>query len=170
MYMGTMLTSWKVWLGAQFLKWTGKPRQAVALVNGFKAFCVQNTVGCVKCVLPATQGRVCRPPPAHNKNQPPVVDGVPHAATHWLSTALCVLVGLTRLNTCGMLATREVMWAPLLLSCRYARSIVSCMDHGRELEASIVPAERKDWQCVWQERPGMCWEDYSYTSLTGTAG
>jgi hypothetical protein len=38
-----MITRAKVWGAVQLLKWSGKPRQAAALVNGFKAFCVQNT-------------------------------------------------------------------------------------------------------------------------------
>lgn len=45
MWLGTLVTSAKVWAAAQLLKWSGKPRQATALVNGFKAFCVQNTPG-----------------------------------------------------------------------------------------------------------------------------
>jgi hypothetical protein len=37
----------------------------------------------------------------------------------------------------------------------------------RELEASLVPAERDAWRCVWQEGPGMEWDDFFWTALTG---
>lgn len=47
MWRGTMITSAKVWAACLLLKWTGKSRQAAALQNGFKAFLVQNTPGCV---------------------------------------------------------------------------------------------------------------------------
>jgi hypothetical protein len=45
MWLGTSPQAIKVRTAAQLLKWTGKARQAKALVNGFKAFCVQNTPG-----------------------------------------------------------------------------------------------------------------------------
>jgi hypothetical protein len=47
MWLGTMMTQAKVWAAAALLKWTGKSRQANSLLNGFKAFCVQNNPGYV---------------------------------------------------------------------------------------------------------------------------
>ena len=44
---------------------------------------------------------------------------------------------------------------------------MSCVDNAHELEASLVPAERDAWRCVWKEGPGMDWEDFFWTALTG---
>jgi hypothetical protein len=53
------------------------------------------------------------------------------------------------------------------LRTRYARSIICRVDNARELEASIVCSERGAWPCVWEEREGMCWEQFSWTALAG---
>jgi hypothetical protein len=47
---------------------------------------------------------------------------------------------------------------------------VSCVDNARELESSLVDTEREDWRCVWEQRPGMCWEQYGWNSLAGALG
>jgi hypothetical protein len=40
-----VLAQVKVWAAAGMLKWMGQGRKANSLINGFKAFCVQNTPG-----------------------------------------------------------------------------------------------------------------------------
>lgn len=56
----------------------------------------------------------------------------------------------------------------LLLLCRYARSIVSCVNNARKLQHSLVPAERELWRCVWEEEEGgNNWSTYTATALTG---
>jgi len=59
---------------------------------------------------------------------------------------------------------------PVVLPCRYARSIVSRVDHARELQQSLAPEERADWTCVWEAGRGCSWESYTATALAGTAG
>jgi hypothetical protein len=41
-----MATKAKVWLAARMLQLTGQRRKAHTLVNGFRAFCVQNDPRC----------------------------------------------------------------------------------------------------------------------------
>jgi len=43
MRLGYLITSAKVWAAAKLLQLMGRSRQARAVENGFKAFCVQNT-------------------------------------------------------------------------------------------------------------------------------
>lgn len=52
--------------------------------------------------------------------------------------------------------------------CRYARSIVSRVDHARELQQSLAPEEQPDWTCVWEAGRGSSWESYIKTALAGT--
>lgn len=49
----------------------------------------------------------------------------------------------------------------------YARSIVSTVDNALTLRDSIVPEERDDWPCVWQQGSSPDWIDYACMCLTG---
>lgn len=56
---------------------------------------------------------------------------------------------------------------PVCPNVRYARSVVSRVDNVRELQASLVPEEQRDWCCLWEEGRGANWDDFVYTGLVG---
>jgi len=149
-----MITSAKVWAAAQLLKWSGKARQATALVNGFKAFRAQNTPGYEHCQRAA-------------QTEAAAVQFAFTLLRH-VDCELCTEFGQGPSRSSPKFT--QLACTCSCHPCRYARSIVSSVDNARELEASLVAGERDDWRCVWEQGPGMCWEDYGSTALTGRAG
>lgn len=82
----------------------------------------------------------------------------------WLATKLLQLTGKSRYASSLMTSFKAFCVQNTI---GYARSIISTVDNALELRDSIVPEERADWPCVWQQGSSPDWLDYACMCLTG---